>query len=74
MGGNVKYIVRLSASEREVLEGLVNKGKVAAAKRTRAHILLKADANAEGRPGPMRTWLRPWTSVSRRSTGRGKPT
>lgn len=49
MVGNVKYIVRLSASEREVLEGLVNKGKVAAAKRTRAHILLKADANAEGR-------------------------
>jgi transposase len=48
MGGNVKYIVRLSASEREVLEGLVNTGKVAAAKRTRAHILLKADANAEG--------------------------
>jgi Homeodomain-like domain len=48
MGGNVKYIVRLSASEREALEGLVNKGKVAAAKRTRAHILLKADAKAEG--------------------------
>ena len=48
MVGNVKYIVRLTASERETLEGLVNKGKVAAAKRKRAHILLKADANAEG--------------------------
>ena len=48
MVGNVKYIVRLSSSEREALEGLVNKGKVAAAKRKRAHILLKADANAEG--------------------------
>jgi transposase len=48
MAGNVKYIVGLTASERETLEGLVNKGKVAAAKRTRAHILLKADANAEG--------------------------
>jgi len=48
MGGNVKDIVRLSSAEREALEGLVNKGKVAAAKRTRAHILLKADANAEG--------------------------
>jgi transposase len=48
MVGNVKYIVRLSTSEREALEGLVNKGKVAAAKRQRAHILLKADANAEG--------------------------
>jgi len=48
MGGNVKDIVRLTASERETLEGLVNKGKVAAATRKRAHILLKADANAEG--------------------------
>ena len=48
MVGTIKYIVRLSASEREALEGLVNKGKVAAAKRKRAHILLKADANAEG--------------------------
>jgi transposase len=45
MGSNVKYIVRLSVAEREILEGLVNKGKVAAAKRQRAHILLKADAN-----------------------------
>jgi hypothetical protein len=48
MVGNVKYIVRLSTSEREAMEGVVNKGKVAAAKRQRAHILLKADANAEG--------------------------
>jgi transposase len=48
MVGNIKYIVRLSTSEREALEGLVNKGKVAAAKRKRAHILLKADANAGG--------------------------
>src|SRR5438128_613899 len=48
MGGNVKDIVRLTASERETLEWLVNKGKVPAATRKRAHILLKADANAEG--------------------------
>lgn len=48
MVGNIKYIVRLSASEREALEGLVYKGKVAAAKRTRAPILLKADAHPEG--------------------------
>jgi transposase len=48
MVGTIKYIVRLSASEREALEGLVNKGKVAAAKRKRAHILLKADADVEG--------------------------
>ena len=48
MVGNVKYIVCLSPSEREALEGLVNKGKVAAAKRQRAHILLTAEAKAEG--------------------------
>jgi len=48
MVGNIKYIVRLNAAEREALEGLVNRGKVAAAKRKRAHILLKADAHAEG--------------------------
>jgi transposase len=48
MGGNVKDIVRPSTSEREALEGLVNKGKGAAAKRQRAHMLLKADASAEG--------------------------
>jgi len=48
MVGHVKDIVRLSSSEREALEGLVHQGKVAAAKRTRAPILLKADANAAG--------------------------
>lgn len=45
---NVKYIVQLSAIEREQLEALVHKGHVAAAKRTRAHILLKADAQDAG--------------------------
>jgi len=48
MVGHIKYIVRLNAAAREALAGLVNKGKVAAAKRKRAHILLKADAPAEG--------------------------
>lgn len=48
MGGNVKYLVHLSTSEREALEGVVNKGKGAAAKRKRAHLLLKADTNAQG--------------------------
>jgi len=45
---NTKYVVRLMAEERECLEGLVKRGKVAAAKRRRAQILLKADAGAEG--------------------------
>jgi hypothetical protein len=48
MVGNVKDIVRLSTSEREAMEGVVNQGQVAAAKRQRAHLLLKADASAEG--------------------------
>ena len=48
MVSNVKYIVRLSVAEREILEELVNKGKVVVAKRKRVYILLKTDANAEG--------------------------
>jgi transposase len=48
MVGHVKDIVRLSSSAREALEGLVHQGKVAAAKRTRAPIRLKADAKAAG--------------------------
>jgi hypothetical protein len=48
MVGHATYIVRLSSSEREALEGLVHQGKVAAAKRTRAPIRLKADAKAAG--------------------------
>jgi hypothetical protein len=48
MVGHVKDSVRLSSSARAALEGLVNKGKVAAAKRTRAHLLLTAEATAAG--------------------------
>jgi len=45
-----KYIVRLSQSERQQLIDLVKKGTVAAYKRQRAQILLKADIGSEG-PG-----------------------
>ncbi len=45
---NTKYVVRLTSDERTQLEALVRTGKVAAAKRRRAHILLKADAGIEG--------------------------
>jgi transposase len=48
MEGHTKFIVRLTAAEREKVEGLVNRGKVGAEKRKRAHILLKADASPEG--------------------------
>lgn len=44
-----KYIVRLSEAEREELEALVKKGRVAARKRLHAQILLKVD---EGEHGP----------------------
>jgi len=45
-----KYIVKLSKAEREKLSALVKTGKVAAYKRQRAHILLKADIGPDG-PG-----------------------
>lgn len=45
---NTKYVVRLSLEEREQLLVAVNRGKVAAAKRRRAQILLKADAGDAG--------------------------
>lgn len=48
MNYNVKYVVRLTQGERDELQGIVRRGKVAAAKRTRAQILLKADAGPEG--------------------------
>ena len=44
-----KYIVRLTAEERQELEDLVHKGKAAAYRRTHAQILLWAD---EGNHGP----------------------
>ena len=38
-----KYLVRLSASERGQLTGLIRKGKAAAYRRTHAQILLQVD-------------------------------
>lgn len=45
-----KYIVRLSAEERQRLEDMIHKGKDAAGRLARARILLKADASDAG-PG-----------------------
>jgi transposase len=50
MARNVKFIVRLMPEERQQLLDLVTKGKRAASILTRARILLKADAGADG-PG-----------------------
>lgn len=43
-----KYIVSLTSSERDLLEQLTKKGKIAAYKMNHARILLKADINQEG--------------------------
>ena len=43
-----KYIVSLTKSERDELEQLSKKGKIAAYKMNHARILLKADTNQEG--------------------------
>ena len=48
MNYNTKYVVRLTAEEREELAGVVGRGKVAAGKRRRAQVLLKADAGLTG--------------------------
>jgi hypothetical protein len=47
---NKKYIVKLTEQERQALEALVNRGRVAARKVKRAWILLQADAGEAG-PG-----------------------
>ena len=44
-----RYVVKLTQAEREQLEGLVNKGKVAAYRRKHAQVLLLVD---EGKQGP----------------------
>jgi transposase len=43
-----KYVVRLSAEEREALEALIRKGKAPARQMLKARILLKADASEAG--------------------------
>lgn len=48
MSRNVRYTVRLNASDRQGLIDLVTTGKRAAATITRARILLKADAGPAG--------------------------
>jgi Homeodomain-like domain len=45
-----KYVVRLSADEREQLDGLIRKGEGPARRLVKARILLKADVSEAG-PG-----------------------
>jgi hypothetical protein len=46
---NSKYVVRLTKEERDELQGIMRRGKVAAAKRTRAQMLLKGGFGTSGR-------------------------
>ena len=46
--GVKKYVVRLSAEERETLEGMISKGKGPATQLLKARILLKADISEAG--------------------------
>ena len=45
MGMDVKFIVRLTSEERELLLGMINTGQRAASVLMRARVLLKADAD-----------------------------
>jgi hypothetical protein len=65
---NKKYIVRLTPEDRQTLELLVRRGRVAAYKAKRAWILLQADASADDRRGPMSRLARPMTSACEPST------
>ncbi len=49
---NKKYIVKLTEQERQSLEALVNRGRVAVRKLKRAWILLQADAGDAGPSWP----------------------
>jgi len=69
MNYNAKYVVRLTEKERDELQGIVRRGKVAAAKRTRAQVLLKADAGLEG-SGPVDERVAEALGVSTRSVNR----
>lgn len=69
MNYNAKYVVRLTEEERDELQGIVHRGKVAAAKRTRAQMLLKADAGPEG-SGPTDEQVAQSLEVSTRAVNR----
>ena len=69
MNYNAKYVVRLTEEERDELQGIVRRGKVAAAKRTRAQMLFKADAGLEG-SGPTDEQVAQALEVSTRAVHR----
>lgn len=64
-----KYIVRLTAAERQGLKDLVRKGKVAAYRRTHAQILLWADEGEHG-PGLLDSEVAGTVGVNERTVSR----
>ena len=58
-----KYVVRLSAGEREHLQALIRKGKSPAKRLLKARILLKADVRRPAKAGATAGSSRPWTPV-----------
>ena len=64
-----KYLVRLSAEERQELEVLVRKGKAAAYRRTHAQILLWADEGHQG-PGLLDSEVADRVGVNERTVSR----
>jgi hypothetical protein len=69
MNYNTKYVVRLTEEERNELQGVLRRGRVAAAKRTRAQVLLKADAGPDG-SGPTDARVAEALEVSTRAVNR----
>lgn len=61
-----RYVVRLSAEEREQLEALVNRGREAAYRRRHAQILLLADEGEHGR-SLMDREVAEWVGCTRRT-------
>lgn len=64
-----KYIIRLTAAERQALEDLVRKGKTAAYRRTHAQILLWADEGEQG-PGLLDSEVADIVGVNERTVSR----
>ena len=59
-----KYVVKLSAEERNRLESMVRAGKNLAQILTRARVLLKADVSEAGEGGATARSRRRWTPAS----------
>ena len=59
-----KYIVKLSAEERDRLDALIQKGKAPARQLLKARILLKADASTAGEAWSDSRMPRRWTPAS----------